>query len=174
MHAQHSTLLGVTRVLLWLMLGLVAAAFLFVGAAGVALTVVWPEIVVEATNSKLFFDAAAMRPQLYVLLGLLAALLAVAVYALRQLQALVATAANDPFIAANAGRLRRIGWALVVTQLLALPLDWIARSIAVPTSEFANMGGLSLEGILAILLTFVLAAVFERGAAMRADLEGTV
>lgn len=59
-------------------------------------------------------------------------------------------------------------------QLLALPLGSVARSIAVPTSQFADMGGINLNGILSILLAFVLAAVFEKGAAMRADLEGTV
>ena len=36
------------------------------------------------------------------------------------------------------------------------------------------MGGIDLNGILSILLAFVLAAVFERGAAMRDELEGTV
>lgn len=174
MPAQHSTLLGFTRGLLWLMLGLVAAAFLFVGAAGGALAVAWPDIAAEARNSKLFFDAAAMRPQLFSLLALLAAILAGAAYVLRQLQALVASAASDPFIPANAGRLRRIGWALVVVQLLALPLGWIAKSIAVASSEFANMGGLDLNSILAIMLVFVLAAVFEQGSTMRDELEGTV
>ena len=60
--------------------------------------------------------------QLFALLAILASILAVAVYIIRQLQALVASAARDPFIAVNAGRLRRIGWALVAVQLLALPL----------------------------------------------------
>ena len=128
----------------------------------------------EAKNSQVFLDADAMRPQLFALLGILAAVLAIAVYILRKLQALVATASNDPFVPANAARLRHIGWSLVAVQLLALPLGSIARSIAVPTSQFADMGGISLNSILSILLAFVLAAVFERGAAMRDELEGTV
>lgn len=174
MPSDHSTLLGFTRGLLWLMLALVAAAFLFVVASGGALVAIWPDIAVEAKNSQVFVDAETMRPQLFALLGILAAILAAAVYVLRQLQALVASAATDPFIPANAGRLRRIGWALVIVQLLALPLGWVASHIAVSASKFANMGGLDLNSILAILLVFVLAAVFERGAAMRAELEGTV
>ncbi|MBA3941196.1 MAG: hypothetical protein C0520_08310 [Sphingopyxis sp.] len=174
MSMEHSTLLGVTRGLLWLMLGLVVAAFLFVIVAGAALVAMWPEIAVEAKNSRVFLAPATMRPQLFALLGILAAVLAAAVYILRKLQALVATAASDPFIPANADRLRRIGWALVAVQLLALPLGAVARSIAAPTSQFAGMGGVNLNGILSILLAFVLAAVFEKGAAMRADLEGTV
>lgn len=174
MQNDHRTLLGVTRALLWLMLALIAAAFLFVVASAGALAVMWPEIAVEAKNSRIFLDAAAIRPQLFALLAILAAILAAAVYIIRQLQALVASAASDPFIAANAGRLRRIGWALVAVQLLALPLGWTASRIAVETSSFANMGGINLQSILAILLAFVLAAVFERGTAMRDELEGTV
>ena len=174
MPTDHSALLGVTRGLLWLMLALVAAGLLFVIASGGALVAMWPDIAAEAKNSKVFIDAGTIRPPLFALLGILAAILAVAAYVLRQLQALVASAASDPFIPANAVRLRRIGWALVATQALAFPLGWVASSIAVSTSKFANMGGLDLQGILAILLAFVLAAVFERGAAMRDELEGTV
>ena len=174
MPTDHSTLLGVTRGLLWLMLALVAVLFLFVIAAGAAMLVIWPEIAAEAKNSQVFLDADAMWPQLFALLGLCAAVLAAAVYILRKLQALVASAGGDPFLPANAGRLRHIGWALVAVQLLALPLGAVARGIAVPTSQFADMGGINLNGILSILLAFVLAAVFEKGAAMRADLEGTV
>lgn len=174
MPEDHSALLGVTRGLLWLMLALVAAAFLFVVVAGAALVAMWPDIAVEAKQSQIFLDADAMRPQLFALLGLFAAVLACAVYILRKLQALVASAASDPFIPANAARLRHIGWALVAVQLLALPLGSIARSIAVSTSQFADMGGINLNSLLSILLAFVLAAVFERGAAMRDELEGTV
>ena len=174
MPKTHSTLLGVTGGLLWLMLALIAALFLLVIGTGAALVAIWPEIAAEAKNSQVFLDAATMRPQLFALLGLFAAVLAAALYILRKLQALVASAASDPFIPANAGRLRHIGWALVAVQLLALPLGSIARSIAVPTSQFADMGGINLNGILSILLAFVLAAVFEKGAAMRADLDGTV
>ena len=174
MPKDHSTLLSTTRGLLWLMLVLVAVAFLFVVMSIAALVAMWPDIAVAAKNSQVFLDADAMRPQLFALLGILAAVLAIAVYILRKLQALVATASNDPFVPANAARLRHIGWSLVAVQLLALPLGSIARSIAVPTSQFADMGGISLNSILSILLAFVLAAVFERGTAMRDELEGTV
>ncbi|WP_077145502.1 DUF2975 domain-containing protein [Sphingopyxis sp. KK2] len=174
MSKNHSTLLAVTRGLLWLMLTLIAAAFLFVIVSGGALAVMWPEIAVEAKNSQIFLDAGNIRPQLFALLAILAAVLAAAVYIVRKLQALIATAATDPFIPANAARLRHIGWALVAVQLLALPLGSVARSIAVSTSQFADMGGINLQSILAILLAFVLAAVFERGTAMRDELEGTV
>lgn len=175
MPAQHSTLLGVTRGLLWLMLGLVAAATVLVLVVGIALIAAWPDVMVELKNSKVFVDPGIIQSQLLWMMAVLAAILAVAVYVLRQLQALVASAATgDPFVPANARRLRRIGWGLVAAQLLAIPLHMIASNIAAAHSEFAGMGGLSLNNILAILLAFVLAAVFEQGAAMRDELEGTV
>ena len=71
MSTDHSTLLGATRGLLWLMLALVAAAFLFVIASGAALVAMWPDIVVEAKNSRIFVEPDAMRPQLFALLGIL-------------------------------------------------------------------------------------------------------
>lgn len=175
MPAHHSTLLGVTCGLLGLMLGLVAAAALLVLAVGVGLVAAWPDVMVELKNSKIFIDPGIIQPQLLWMMAVLAAILAVAAFVLRQLQAMVASAATgDPFIPANAARLRRIGWSLVAAQLLAVPLHMIASSIAAVHSEFANMGGIDLTNILAILLAFVLAAVFEQGAAMRDELEGTV
>jgi hypothetical protein len=175
MPAHHSTLLGVTRGLLWLMLGLVVAAALLVLVVGIALVAAWPDVMVELRNSKVFIDPGIIQPQLLWMMAVLAGILAVAAFVLRQLQAMVASAATgDPFIPANAQRLRRIGCGLVAAQLLAIPLQMIASGIAASHSEFANMGGLSLNNILAILLAFVLAAVFEQGTAMRDELEGTV
>ena len=58
--------------------------------------------------------------------------------------------------------------------MLAIPLQWTAGSIAKAGSAFADMGGISLGNLLAILFAFVLAAVFEQGTAMRDELEGTV
>lgn len=174
MPIANPTLLGATRGLLWLILGLVAAAALLVLVVSGALIAAWPEVLVEIKNSKSFIDAAAIRPLLGLLMVLLLTILAGAAYMLRQLQGLVASAATDPFIPANAGRLRHIGWALVVVQLVAIPLGWVARRIAEAGGDLHAMGGFSLGGVLAILLAFVLAAVFDQGAAMRDELEGTV
>lgn len=174
MSTTNPTLLRATRGLLWLILGLVAASALLILGVSIALIVAWPEAMAEFRNSPEFIDVATLRFPVGVLMALLFAILAAAADMVRQLQALVASAAGDPFIPANAGRLRRIGWALVAVQLLAIPLHWTASSIAKAGSEFANMGGLSLGSLLAILLAFVLAAVFEQGAAMRDELEGTV
>ena len=174
MPATNQTLLRATRGLLWLMLALVVAAALALVGVAIAVVVVWPDVVAEIQNMPELVDASTMRLPLGILLLLLIAVLGVAAYILRQLQAMVASASRDPFIIDNAWRLRRIGWSLVTIQLLALPVHWMAANIAKPGSDFSQMGGLSVGSLLAILLAFVLAAVFEQGAAMRDELEGTV
>jgi hypothetical protein len=91
--------------------------------------------------------------------------------ALRELVESVRT--GDPFIAANAGRLRRIGWSLLVLQLLDIPCALIARYIP-SLRDAVSPGNFSLGGWLAVLMTFVLAGVFAAGTLMRDELEGTV
>ena len=87
---------------------------------------------------------------------------------------IVASAAQgDPFIPANAGRLRRIGWALLGLQLLDLPSTLLARFWP-SLGSAAPIGGISVGGWLATLLVFVLASVFATGSTMRDDLAGTV
>lgn len=174
MPATNPTLFRATHGLLWLMLALVIAAALIVAGIAIALVVAWPDVMAEIRTMPEFIDVATIRFPLGILTLLLIAVLGVAAYILRQLQALVASASRDPFVIDNAARLRRIGWSLVTIQILALPIHWTAANIAKAGSDFSQMGGLSIGSLLAILLAFVLAAVFEQGAAMRGELEGTV
>ena len=81
---------------------------------------------------------------------------------------------SDPFVAANATRLQFIAWTLLVLQLVGMLIEAIARTISTPANPVDLDTGFSLNGWLAVLLTFLLARVFTVGAAMRSDLEGTV
>jgi hypothetical protein len=81
---------------------------------------------------------------------------------------------GDPFVAANANRLQLIGWALLALQLLSMVIGAIARAVAIPGRPLDIDAGFSINGWLAVLLTFLLARVFAEGARMRDDLEGTV
>jgi hypothetical protein len=106
-------------------------------------------------------------------IGLLAIPLHYAV--LKGLRAMVATVrAGDPFVAANAARLRTIAWVLLVLQLLSLVVGSIARAISTPEHPVHLDAGFSIAGWLAVLLVFVLARVFTQGTVMREELEGTV
>ena len=81
---------------------------------------------------------------------------------------------GDPFVPANASRLRAIAWALLALQLLSLTIAAIAKAISTAEHLFDLDAGFSVNGWLAVLLTFVLARVFAEGALMREELEGTV
>jgi hypothetical protein len=94
---------------------------------------------------------------------------------LKRLLAIVDTVrAGDPFVAANASRLQVIAWVLLTLQLLSLVIDAIARAVAIPGHPLDIDAGFSVNGWLAVLLTFLLARVFAAGTAMRDDLAGTV
>ena len=94
---------------------------------------------------------------------------------LKRLLAIVDTVrAGDPFVAANADRLRTIAWALLALQLLSLVIGAIGKSISTPAHPVHLDAGFSINGWLAVLLTFLLARVFAEGTVMREELEGTV
>jgi hypothetical protein len=94
---------------------------------------------------------------------------------LKRLLAMVETVrVGDPFVAANAQRLQAIAWALLALQLLGLVIGAIAEVASTAAHPLDIDAGFSVNGWLAVLLTFVLARVFAEGAQMRDDLEGTV
>ena len=94
---------------------------------------------------------------------------------LKRLLAIVETVrAGDPFVAANASRLQAIAWSLLSLQLLSIVIGAIGKSVSTPAHPVNLDAGFSINGWLAVLLTFLLARVFAEGALMRDDLEGTV
>jgi hypothetical protein len=130
------------------------------------------------------FNALAGRPadvagvairgmRLMMIVGLAA--VPVAHVILARLRAMLLTVrAGDPFVAENAERLNAIAVAVLALELLHLAVGAIAKGDA-----FAALGihidwSFSFTPWVAVLLLFVLARVFEHGARMRADLEGTV
>jgi hypothetical protein len=95
-------------------------------------------------------------------------------FLLTRLLAMVNTVrSGDPFVAVNARRLTAIAWCLLGIQLLDLLFGAVALSVTgndVPLSGWT----FNITGWIAVLLLFVLARVFEQGARMREDMEGTV
>ena len=155
---------------------LIVANWLF-GAAILALLVVSPNEQWIMSAFKLSPSPEAER--------LVMGLRAVAVFGLasiplnyavlKRLLAIVETVrAGDPFVAANASRLQAIAWALLALQLLSLVIAAIAKTVSTPAHPVDLDAGFSINGWLAVLLTFLLARVFAEGTRMREDLEGTV
>ena len=94
---------------------------------------------------------------------------------LKRLLAIVETVREgDPFVAANAVRLQTVAWALLALQLLSVVIGAIGKAVSSPAHPVDLDAGFSINGWLAVLLTFLLARVFAEGARMREDLEGTV
>ena len=94
---------------------------------------------------------------------------------LKRLIAMIQTVrAGDPFVATNAYRLQAIAWVLLAQQLLSMLVGAIGETISTASHPLHLDAGFSVNGWLAVLLTFVLARVFAEGALMREDLEGTV
>ena len=94
---------------------------------------------------------------------------------LKRLLAMVETVrVGDPFVAANARRLQVIAWCLLTLQLLGGVIWAIGEGISTPEHPINLDTSFSINGWVAVLLTFVLARVFAEGTVMREDLEGTV
>src|SRR5213595_1178667 len=94
---------------------------------------------------------------------------------LKRLLAIVGTVREgDPFVAANASRLQTIAWSLLALQLFSLVIGAIGKAVSTPAHPVHLNAGFSINGWLAVLLTFLLARVFAEGTLMREDLKGTV
>lgn len=119
-------------------------------------------------NATLF-----MGMRLVAVLGLSA--VPVVHFILTRILAIVDTVgAGDPFVMANAVRLQKIAWAVLLLELIHLAVGAVAAGVSTPAAPFDINWKFSPTRWVAVLLLFVLARVFEQGAQMREELEGTV
>jgi len=94
---------------------------------------------------------------------------------LARLLAIVDTVrAGDPFVVPNAARLQTIAWCVLGLEGLHLLIGAVAATSASSVQPLDIDWSFSVTPWIAVLLLFVLARVFDHGARMRADLEGTV
>ena len=98
-----------------------------------------------------------------------------------KLRALIDTVGKgDPFTPENAQRLKMMAWLALAMQLLVMAVAWLRNYTAALTMGIADSGlGIGfgrddIVGVMMVIVLFILARVFRHGAAMRADLEGTV
>jgi hypothetical protein len=94
---------------------------------------------------------------------------------LTRLLAIVDTvSAGNAFVPENAERLQTIAWSALLLEILHLVVGAIAKGVSSPNHPLDINWSFSFTPWLAVLLLFVVARVFEEGARMREDLEGTV
>ena len=103
--------------------------------------------------------------------------LALVHFILRALRRVVASASvGDPFVEANAADLIRVAWLLLglnVIDTSIKPAVYLLAPAAV-RAKIHDTVHVSIIGLFAVLLIFVLAQIFRRGSAMRAELAGTI
>ena len=133
------------------------------------------ELVMDALGVAPATDRGVMLRgmQLVALIGILAVPL-LHVILKRLLSIVDSVRAGDPFIIENARRLRIIAQTLFGIQILHLLIGFVISRTRSQVQQLDLDWSFSITPWIAVLLLFVLAGVFEHGARMRADLEGTV
>ena len=147
------------------------------GAAILALLVVMPnrEWIMAAFKLSPSPDADQLIMGLRAVAALGLATIPLNYVVLKRLLAIVETVREgDPFVAVNASRLQTIAWSLLALQLFSLVIGAIGKAISTAAHPVHLDAGFSINGWLAVLLTFLLARVFAEGTLMREDLKGTV
>ena len=168
-------ILRITRLLVYLIMGLIAFAGAVLAVVSVVLPFYWTEALAEITAENPGLDPANLLPLLLVIFALGILLMGLIWTIMRRLLAIIDSVEDgNPFLRANAVRLKAIGWLMVAVQIIGLPLAVAAGRAADMFGESDTGVDFSLNGVLAILLVFILAGIFERGAEMREELEGTV
>ncbi len=132
-------------------------------------------LVIEALNVRPSGNRFTlfMGMQSLMILGLLSVPLSHVV--LTRLLAIVETVGiGDPFVSDNAARLETMAWAVLVMELLHFVVGGIVAVLKAQDEHLDINWSFSFTRLLVVLLLFVLARVFQQGARMREDLQGTV
>lgn len=174
MRTPNPDALTLTRRLLRLLIGLNQLMGVAILALLVA-TLVAEGPVLEALGIPVTGENPGLVLGARLIMGLGIAAVPITHVVLARLLAIVGTVGGgDPFVPENAGRLQRIAWAVLGLELLHLAIGAVAAGASTRETPLDIDWSFSFTPWLAVLLLFVLARVFEQGARMRADLEGTV
>lgn len=125
------------------------------------------------------FDLLEATPLAYLMLPiLLATAVATLFLVFGKMRAIIRSAhEGDPFIAENAQRLIAMAWLLLAHWVLGALIGVVrvySANVATGTENSVDFSIYDLQGLLLVLVLFILARVFRQGAAMREELEGTV
>ena len=171
-------LLAALRILIYIVIGLLCfVAFALIVGAPLVL-IFQSQIIAELATEGTAIPAGVFPTGAGLMLGF-AAIIITGIYFFWYLLAITDTVRDgDPFIPENANRLSRMGWiavgAEVATFLLMIPGYWLLGALADAGEDVTFDIVWDGSSLILILVLFVLARVFRHGAAMRADLEGTV
>ena len=172
---NDNRILRITKLLVYLIMGFVGIAGAVLALTSAALPIFWTEAVAEIAKENPGADTSTLLPWMLMIFALGLIILGLVWTMMRKLLAIMNSVEDgNPFVTANAIRLRAIGWMMVGIQIVGLPLAVAAGNVADMFGQNDVGIDFPLNAILAILLVFILAGIFERGAEMREELEGTV
>lgn len=175
--AKRDLLLTAAQVIIILCCTALIFAMVMVGiGTGFLATVGQPEVAAKLAEAG---APAFVGWLLVAALLVVETLLYLALRFLLELRGIVSSVGQgDPFHPDNALRLSRMGWIALIGQILVLPLGALATWLKPFAEKLGDTvevsAGLDGGTILLILILFILARVFQRGTAMRDELEGTV
>lgn len=105
----------------------------------------------------------------------IAVLLALSLVFLGHLQRFVRSIRErQPFTRTNVRRLRLMAWLMLAMESLSILIGLYATWMGPPFAWMEIGGGMSITGLVAVLMLFVTAHAFAVGASMREDLDGVV
>lgn len=173
-------LLAVSKGLLYFLMGALGIGAAACAVALPAILIMHDKVASAIAGELPSVPAPQFITAIAAVLVLAIALLALVFMILLLLKRIVDTVGEgDPFVPQNALRLTRMAWLSLVVQFVSLPLAgigmWLERvADGDPVDVHVSNGGLSGNGLLLVLVLFILARVFRKGAEMRAELEATV
>ncbi len=173
-------LLAIAKAILWFLMGVMALAALACLIAAPALFIVRDTVMEHLAKEAPGLDYTQFLMAIAAVLLLVSSLLGILFRIFQLLKQIVDTVGvGDPFVPVNAKRLTQMAWLTLAVQLVSVPLSgivmWI-HNVTEGTGVEAEIhtSGVDGNGLLLVLILFILARVFRKGAEMREELEGTV
>ncbi|PEQ14186.1 hypothetical protein B2G71_00825 [Novosphingobium sp. PC22D] len=175
-------LLAIAKGVLYFLMAVMALGVVACLVAAPCLWIFQDLVSAEVAKEAPGFPMSEALIALSLLLLLVAAMLGMLFRIFQLLKRIVDTVGEgDPFVPENASRLTRMAWLTLAVQVVTFPMGGIGMyiyNITEPIRDaddhFTIDSGLDANGLLLMLILFILARVFRKGSEMRADLEGTV
>jgi hypothetical protein len=177
-------LLAIAKAVLYFLMAVMAVAAVACLVAVPCLWVFQGQIAGEIAEKAPGFPMSEALMALSLLLALVVVMLGMLFRMFHLLKRIVDTVGEgDPFVPVNANRLTQMAWLTLAVQVVTIPMAGIGMYIynvtepirdKDPGDTFVVDSGFDINGLLLMLILFILARVFRKGADMRAELEGTV